>query len=131
MSKGLEALKENNILYHKYTIHQVYGETIKADNVEKQINENNNVIEKELKEYEETKAELKQVMNDYQDLGQYIYKIKEALKNNLKCNIIFGSNDEEWALFVERENKRIEIASGNDKKQYELLKEVLYEKNNY
>ena len=49
MSKCLEKLQENNVLYHKYTIHQVYGETLKADNVEKQINDNNNAIEKELK----------------------------------------------------------------------------------
>ena len=109
MSKGLEALE--NILNQKLVKPDKYRKTIGDIASVGQVA----IIQKELEDYEETKEDLKQVMHDYQDLGNSCYKKCKALE------IIKNKVGIHWqeVLKLWLKNKLI------NQEEYDLLKEVL------
>lgn len=112
MSKGLEELKKLGDEYPS-----------EGDTLWSQYSERFSIIEKELKDYEETKKELKQVMNDYQDLGNSCYKKLKAfeiLKDHIKISLSFYDGDEKHTRYS-AEVSEFDITP----EQRSLLKEVL------
>ena len=129
MSKGLEAL--DNLLNDKLVKPDKYHKTIRDMAVA--------IIQTELivgqMDYEETKKDLKKVMNDYQDLGNSVYKpIKalEIIKNkNVNVNMFisicnFRNGFEKYNELILRQDM-----TGKKEKnlliqeEWNLLKEVL------
>jgi len=72
--KGLEAL--DNLLNDKLVKPDKYHKTIRDIASVGQVT----IIQTELMDYEETKKDLEQVMSDYQDLGNSVYKQVKALE---------------------------------------------------
>lgn len=87
------------------------------------------IIEKALKEYQEIKIELKQVMNDYQDLGNSCYKKLKALEiiklfiESLGLKFIFLDDDR--TIFTVDDSEFECWHKCKTQKEYDLLKEAL------
>jgi len=96
--KGLEAL--DNLLNDKLVKPDKYHKTIRDIASVGQVT----IIQTELMDYEETKKDLKKVMNDYQDLGNSVYKPIKALEiikeNQVNCYDIINSVDYKHYLFL-------------------------------
>lgn len=118
MSKGLEELEK---LGNEYPS--------EGDTLWSQYSESFSIIEKELKDYEETKKELKQVMKDYQDLGNSCYKELKALEIIKRTALKLVSLEDDTTIcrkgryaFYDNELYKSEDLT---KEEYDLLKEVL------
>ena len=114
MNKGLEALKSMWLYIDEPTKRQFALQDYK-------------VIESELNDYEETKKDLKQVISDYQDLGNSVYKQVKALE------IIRNKKVDVWSLGIcySLKNYHYVISAKHypelklTQEEYDLLKEVL------
>ena len=110
MSKGLEALQR--LFDHNYG-NDFY---IKAE-------EDAEIIEKELKDYEETKQDLERVMKDYQDLGNSCYKKLKALEiikeSFADFHLVYEEKISSYFVCINHYSRVIA------KEEYDLLKEVL------
>ena len=111
MNKGLEALKEL----------RKYGNA--TVNYCSYLNEQCDIVEKELKEKEELEKDLKQVMSDYQELGSRCEKEFKALEIIKEKRVDIG-----W-LIRSKNCSKYNLGVGESqalkKEEYDLLKEVL------
>lgn len=124
-----DAAAKNALAKAQYMMRQVSNE--KAE-LEKQIAKQKEQIDALTKENEKIKVDLKNKMNAVNPLDEVVKSLKDngqknqsKLENELSKNDKLTAKNEELELKLSSQSKNFDICYGNNKKLYEINKEIL------